>query len=299
MLISAALSSPVRGEVANRIVATIDGEPVTAFEVRRYGKERGAGELAEHEVLEALITEKILEKEIKAHGIAARDDEIDRYVDEIRTRNRMNEEQFRDALSKQGFTMEAYRKKVKTEIEKGQLVNREIRQRVNVSPEEIRRHYQTHLDDYEVAERVTVQGILFTLDPAADEVEVSRVRARAEHVRALAAQGRDFGDLAREFSEGPGADKGGELGTFAQGEMERPLEDVVFRLKPGQVSEPVRTRGGVYLLRVGDRVAAGHRPLEKVEDEIRESLYNEALEARFKSWLTQDLRERHHVEVLN
>ena len=299
VLLPALLFSAVRAEVANRIVATIDGEPVTAHELRRYAKDHGIGGEPEARVLDTLITDKLLEKEIKAQGITARDDEIDRYIQEIQARNGMDEERFTHALAEQGMTRESYRETVKNEIEKAQLVNREIRQRVNVSPEEIRRYYDAHLDDYAIAERVRVRDVFFALDPADDDAAVTHVRAKALEVRELALDGRDFAALARQFSEGPGADKGGELGTFGRGEMDRELEQAVFTLEPGKVSEPVRTAAGFHLLRVDQRIAAGHRPLEEVKDDIREALYNEALEQRFQDWLSRDLRERHHVEVLN
>src|SRR2546426_1163893 len=127
----------------------------------------------------------------------------------------------------------------------------------------------------------------------------AHARAKALEVRALALDGHDFGALAEQFSEGPGARKGGELGTFGRGEMEHDLEQAAFALEPGRVSEPVRASGGFHLLRVDERVGAGHKPLDEVQDEIRDTLYNQALEERFREWLSRDLRERHHVEVLD
>lgn len=293
-----ALAAASRAEIANRIVATVDGEPVTAHEVRQYAREHGNLQVADAQLLEALITDKLLEKEIKALGISAREEEIDRYVEEVRLRSGLDEERFKELLGSQGMTWQAYRAKVKAEIEKAQLVNREIRQRVNVSPQEIERYYGAHRDDYEIAERVKVRHILFRID-GPDEEAVARARAKAAEVRALAADGRDFGALARQFSDGPGADKGGELGTFGRGEMERTLDEAAFALKPAQVSEPVRTASGFHVLRVDDRIGAGHRPLEEVREEIRDRLYNAALEERFQQWLTRDLLERHHVEVMD
>ncbi|TMA99908.1 MAG: hypothetical protein E6J70_11905 [Deltaproteobacteria bacterium] len=117
-------------------------------------------------------------------------------------------------------------------------------------------------------------------------------------MRQLARDGRDFASLARQFSEGPGAEKGGEIGTFARGQMEQALEDAAFRLKAGEVSEPIQTVAGFHLLRAEEDIAAGHKSLDEVRDTIRDALYNEALEARFQQWLSRDLRERHHVEVL-
>jgi len=288
-----------RAEIADRIVATIDGEPITAHEVRQWWKERGLQESPETHVLDMLITEKLLQTEIKAQGISAKDDEIDRYIEEIQTRNGVDKEQFQKLLKEQGMTPEAYRAKVKNEIEKAQLVNREIRQRVNVSPEEIKRWYDAHADDYAIAERLRVRDIFFSLDDAATDEDVAHVRAKALEVRELAVGGKDFAALAQQYSDGPGADKGGELGTFKRGELDPALDEAAFALEPKKVSEPIRSGGGFHLLRVDERIAAGKRPLEEVKDEIRESLYNDALEERFQNWLSRDLRERHHVEVLN
>jgi len=287
-----------RAEVANRIVATVDGEPITAHELKQYAKDRDTGGAEGRQVLDALITDKLLEREIKALGILARDDEIDRYIHEVQARTGMDDARFKQALAGQGMTWEQYRSKVKMEIEKAQLVNREIRQHVNVSPEEIKRYYDTHLADYEIAEQIRVRDIFIPAE--SDDVEgLARARAKAEEVRALALAGRDFATLARQFSEGPGADKGGELGTFSRGEMERDLEEALLKLKPGEVSQPIRSGSGFHLLRLDQRIASGHKPLDEVKEDIRNTLYNEALEARFQQWLSHDLRERHHVEVLD
>jgi peptidyl-prolyl cis-trans isomerase SurA len=299
LVLPAVLAGAARAEVTDRIVATIDGEPVTTHELRRYVKERKAENTPESRVLEALITDKLLEKEIKAQGITARDDEIDRYVEEIQQRNGMDRERFQAALATQGLTLETYRARVKSELEKAALVNREIRQHVNVSPEEIRRYYDAHLGDYATAERVQVRDIFLAIEDPADEASVARARSKAIEVRGLAQDGHDFGALAEQFSEGPGAKKGGELGTFGRGELEHDLEQAAFALEAGKVSEPVRAGGGFHLLRVDERMGAGHKPLAEVQDDIRDALYNQALEDRFQNWLSHDLRERHHVEVLD
>jgi len=299
LVLPALLAAAARAEVTNRIVATIDGEPVTAHEVRRYAREHAEPGTPDARVLEALITDKLLEKEIKAAGISARDDEVDHYIDEIQQRNGMDREHFTAALAAQGMSFAAYRARVKSELEKAALVNREIRQHVNVSPEEIRRYYDAHLEDYATVERVKVRDIVRASEDPTDEGAVAHARAKALEVRALALDGRDFGALAAQFSEGAGAKKDGELGTFGRGEMEHDLEQASFALEPGKVSEPVRAGGGFHLLRVDQRIGAGHKPLDEVRDEIREALYNQALEERFQNWLSRDLRERHHVEVLD
>src|SRR5207247_3546167 len=81
LVVPALLAGAARAEIANRIVATIDGEPITAHEVRRYANERNAESTPATRVLEAPLTDKLLQKEIKAVGMTAHGDEADPYRD--------------------------------------------------------------------------------------------------------------------------------------------------------------------------------------------------------------------------
>ncbi len=286
-----------RAEVVNRVVATIDGDPVTARELARFRSERKAESLSEEQLLQALITDRLLEKEVTAKGITARPEDIEKYVQEVKTRSRMDDARFAQALGEQGLTLETYRQQIKREIEKSQLIAREVRQRVTISPEEIQRYYDAHAEDFGIAERVSVGEIVLKYEDTG-EAAVSRARAKAQEVCDLAHHGSDFARLAEQFSDGPAADKGGELGIFSRGEMTREFDDVVFRLKPGEVSDPIMMPGALHIFKVRERLEANRKPLADVKDEIEDKLYSEALEGRFEQWMSKDLFERHHVEVL-
>ena len=77
-VIAVLLVGPARAEVTNRIVATIDGEPITGHELRQWQQEQAdqGQEVPPDQALEALVTQKLLEKEIKAQGITARDEDV-------------------------------------------------------------------------------------------------------------------------------------------------------------------------------------------------------------------------------
>jgi peptidyl-prolyl cis-trans isomerase SurA len=288
--------------VVNRIIATVDGDPITVHEVERYREQSAAGgstEITEQQALEALITDKLLEKEVRDRKIEVKTEDIDRYVDQVKERNRIDDYRFEAALQAQGLTLARYRERIKGELEKSQLVNREIRGRVSVTPDEIERYYQANREDFRSGERVTVRAILFRIEPLDNDAEIERIRRKAEEVRQLAMSGRDFAELAKQFSEGPGAEKGGLLGTFARGEMDAELERVVFALTPGQLSSVVHGNQGFHLLRVDKLEPPGYRSLDESREQIRETLYQKAVEQRFQDWLSKDLRERHSVEVFN
>src|SRR5262249_29309348 len=246
-------------EVVNRIIATVDGDPITAHEVQQYREASTSSDLTEKEALEALITDKLLEKEVRDKKIEVKSEDIDRYVDQVKERNRIDSYRFEAALASQGLSLTRYRERIRGELEKSQLVNREIRGRVSVSPEEVERYYQANREDFRTGERVTVRAIIFRVEPLDGPAEVARIRLKADEVRQMAANGRTFEDLARQFSEGPGAEKGGLLGTFARGELDSELEQAVFALPPRTVSDVVRTDRAFHILRVDKFEPPGYR----------------------------------------
>ncbi len=291
---------PPEPKVTNRIVATIDGEPVTLYEL----KEFAAGDLRLRQasvdnamILETLITKRIIDKEIEAAGIVISDTDIDRYIDGVRARNRLSEEQLDAALAQEGVTMQSYRKQIMEELQKAQLINREIRGKVNVTPEDVERYYREHLEDYATPEQTTVSHIVLQLAADAAPEDVEAVMKRAANIHQQLEDGADFGELAQRVSEDAAAKSGGKLGTFKPGEMLDVLEAAVAELEPGEYSRPIRSEVGVHIVRLDQRTSASHEPLEGLAEGIKEHLYDAALEERYTRWLREDLRQRHHVEV--
>ncbi len=288
-----------RAEVVDRIIATVDGDPITAHELQQFRQERASADMTDKQLLDAIITDKLLEKEVREKGVTVKSEDIDRYVDQVKERNHIDNYRFEAALEAQGMTLERYRERIRIELEKSQLVNREIRGRVGIPPDEIERYYHAHREDYRTGERVVLRDIAFRIEVVDDDAEIAHIRAKADEVLQLAIGGRDFAALAKQFSEAPGADKGGLLGTFARGELEPELEEVAFVLKPGQLSQVIRTDKAFHLLRVDKFEPPGYRSLDEVKDQIRDTLYEKAIGQRFEDWLSRDLRERHSVEVFN
>jgi len=288
-----------RAEVINRIVATIDGEPVTDHELQRFNDEHGSAQVERSKVIEALVTDRILQKEVKAKGVTVRDEDVDAYLTEVKARNNMNDEQFAAALAQQGISLDQYRATVTSELEKSQLVNREIRSRVTISPEDVERYYETHKSDYASRPKVELSAIILRKDDLATADEMDALRARATQLQEEAKGSWRFGALAEKNTQGPGADDGGKLGTFEHGQLDPAIEAVVFDMKKGDVSDVIETADAYYIVKIDDVEDEGHAELDdEMKTQIREKLYEEALSTRFEGWLTKDLRERHQVEVL-
>jgi peptidyl-prolyl cis-trans isomerase SurA len=290
-----------RADLIDRVVATIDGDPVTLYELKQFAAQdvrtRQLTGVDQATMLDALVTKRIIDKEAAAQGIVVSDEEVDRYIAGIRERNQITEDQLAAALSQQGVGLDEYRNQVREELQRAQLISREIRGKVNVTPEEVERYYEANLKDYETPPQIAVSHIVLLLPPDAPPEKVDEVMKRAEEIHAQLDNGADFSELARKYSEDAAAAGGGKLGTFKHGELFQVLEDAVDKLEPGQYSKPVRSPIGVHIVRLDERSESAHKPLDSLADEIKERLYNAALEERYNRWLREDLRKRHHVEI--
>jgi peptidyl-prolyl cis-trans isomerase SurA len=243
------------------------------------------------------VLDKIIQKQVEILGLKASDQQIDGYIESIRTRNNMSEEQLMEVLKQQGMSWDQYRIQVRSDIERANLINREIRNKVNVSPEEVERYYKAHLDEYGASTKVTARLISFLVPRDASDADKAAIRAKAEEVQKLAADGGNFAKLAKEHSQGPAAEEGGDIGEVQPDEMQPEFAKAVKGLAPGQVSPLIVNGEGFHILKIDKSSGETHRPLSEVSDEIKEKLYKEAMESRYDRWLNQDLRSRHHVET--
>jgi peptidyl-prolyl cis-trans isomerase D len=122
---------------------------------------------------------------------------------------------------------------------------------INPDEAELRSYYQARKSNYVIPEQRRASHILIKLPKDADQAAVAAARKKLEQLKQQLAQGADFAKLAREYSQDPGSAKqGGDLGFFSRGTMDEALEKVVFSMKPGEVSGPVRTPFGLHLVKL-------------------------------------------------
>lgn len=299
---SLALAVPAAAKVINKIIATVDGDPITQYELREYEKadiraRQDGTRLDTAVLLDALITDRLIAKEAIEKGVIVREEDVDRYIGDIKQRNNLTDEQLEAALQAQGITLQAYRKQIRQEIERQQLIGREIRGKVNVTPEEVQRYYEAHLADYEMPERYRIAHIVFQVPPDATQAQIDAVRAEAQAVYDQIEAGADFAEMAKRYSQDATGESGGELGWFEPNQLVDSLAQAVDPLDEGEVSRPVEGPAGIHLVVVLEREQASHRDLSDLQDQIKEKLYTAALEDRYQKWLTEELRKRHDVDI--
>jgi peptidyl-prolyl cis-trans isomerase SurA len=284
-----------RPELVGAVVASVDGVPITLLDLEKFSASSGRllspeERASQAAMLDSMVNMKMFEAEFARQGISASDADVETYIDNLMESTGSNRQAVRDALARMGLTWEEYFERMRQEVQRLALVNREVRARVNITPEEIERTWRED-SQYVLPERIEIGHIYIPIGD--DGTEAARARAQA----AWQAATGNFGRAAAEYSRGPNADEGGILGTFRPEELSPMFRQAVANLKPGDVSEPFQDEGAFHIVKVVSMVEPERVPLEQVRTELEEKLYNETLEARFRRWVDEDLRKRHHITM--
>jgi peptidyl-prolyl cis-trans isomerase D len=147
-----------------------------------------------------------------------------------------------------------------------------FRSKVVLSDEEVREYYDENLEKFKIPKTVEARHILLKVNKDADPETVKKTKDRALHILKLAKEGKDFAELAKQYSEGPTRDKGGYLGKFKKEDMVKPFADAAFSLKAGEISEPVRTQFGWHIIKVEKVNEASTTSFDDAKKDIQKKL---------------------------
>lgn len=136
------------------------------------------------------------------------------------------------------------------------------------SDDELLEYYDSNLQDYETEDNVTASHILIELAPDADDEEKSAASEKIKKAKERVDGGEDFAVVAKEMSEGPSAEQGGDLGSFGRGMMVPEFENVAFAQDAGSVSEPFLTEFGWHVVKTIAKTEEGLLPLDEVKDDV-------------------------------
>ena len=217
---------------------------------------------------------------------------LEKMIDEIlllQEAEKRNLDKDKDILAK----VDRYRKRLITE----KLYRQIASERAKISEKEIQDYYQEHKDRFRQPERIRVRQILILVPPNAGPEKVAKAKKKAEEVLARVKAGEDFAELAKKYSEGPTAGRGGDLGYFTRGRMVPAFEKAAFSLKKvGDTSGLVRTKFGFHIIELTGRQPARELPLEEARDRIVRQLES-AKRREIRRSLAEELRKKANVKV--
>jgi peptidyl-prolyl cis-trans isomerase SurA len=304
---SAAPASPYGGNTVEEIVVRINDQIITLSDYDRAMKELDAEEHqkgasmqeiseAHKDLLRNLMDQQLWLSKGKELDIKGETELIQR-LNEIRKQNRLDSmEALEKAAKEQGVSFEDFKANVRNQIITQLVMRQEIGRRVQFTPGEAQHYFEQHKQDYAQDESVRLAEILISVDSADDAAKLAAAQAKAADVENKLKAGGDFSQLAKSFSDGSTAAEGGDLGQFKRGALAKVLEDATFALKSGQVTDPIRTRQGLVILKVVEHVPGGVPAFKDVEPQVEENFYMVRMEPAMRAYLSK-MREDAFIDI--
>lgn len=249
-------------------------------------------------VLRGLIDRELLLQKGKDLDITA-DTELIKKLDELRKQLKMDSlDDLEKAAAAQGVSFEDFKQNMRTEIITQQVIQREVGGRINITKDDEQQFYDLHKSELEHPEQVTLSEILVSTEKDGDDPQkIAAAEAKANDLLKQIRAGASFEDIAKKYSDGTTAAQGGDLGEpFERGKLAKPLEDVTFSLKKGEVSNVIRTKQGFVILKVTDHQMAGIPAMSEIENRLQEAVYMQKLQPALRLYLTK-LREEAFIDI--
>jgi len=313
MMVAAAVlgAAPrVEARVVEKIAAVVGTDVILASEVEEKaapllvdlahitdaGKRAARATALRHEVLDRLIDDQLISEQAAELHLTVTPEQVDASIAEIKRQNNIDDKQLDEALRGQGMSMASYRADLKKQLLRFRVLNIAVGSKVTITDEDVRAYYQRFYKAGGANVQVRASHIFLAIPEGADAGAVAEKQALGKKLVERAAT-EDFGKLAREYSDDAATRKeGGDLGYFGKDMLPKPIEELVFSMKVGEIAGPVRAHRGFHVIKLVDRKSTDAKPLSEVEDEIRGQLRQREMEKQTKTYLA-DLRKRSLVDV--
>ncbi|MFC2091989.1 peptidylprolyl isomerase [Elusimicrobiota bacterium] len=234
-------------------------------------------------ILDQMIDEKLLVQKAEKEKVRITDAEVDQGMDEIRARFG-TEVEFQNEISKQGMSGEAFRDNVSKQLRVIKLINMKVQSKIQPPTEdEIKQYYKEHEEEMVAPEQVRVRHILVkSQEESTDAAAKKKINEIYDKVKK---DPDKFSSFAEQYSEGPSAAKGGDLGFFSRGDMVKEFEDTAFAMEVGQMSKPVKTRFGYHIIKLISKKASEKKTFSEVSDRLKNILYQVKMEKEYEAYL--------------
>src|SRR3569833_372717 len=214
------------------------------------------------QVLERLILQEIQAQRANKAGLKVPDETLNSALSAVAQRNNLPLSQLPEALQQQGIDYAAYREDMRKELTLGLLRQRDVLQRIAITPREIDQYMEKQAKMPSADQEYNVSHILIAVPQEATPAQLDAAAKQAQDVSARAQKGEDFAKLALAYSKSQTALEGGALGWRKGGELPTFLADTIAKLKPGEVSEPLRTPTGFHIIRLNEVRGSGKKAIE-------------------------------------
>jgi peptidyl-prolyl cis-trans isomerase SurA len=308
---AAAPASPYGGMTVEDIIARVNDQIISSSDYERAQKEldqearqRGASmqevSAAHKDLLRSLIDQQLWLSKGKELGVTGETELVNRLNDIRKQYNLASLEDLEKAAKEQGVSYEDFKANIRNGIITQEVMRDEVGRHISITPGEAQRYFDQHKQDYVQPESVQLSEILISTSAAGstseDPQKVPEAEAKAKEVEAKLKAGADFSQLARTYSDGSTGATGGDLGQFKRGALAPVLEEQVFSLKAGEITQPIRTKQGIIILKVNQHTPGGVPEFKDVEQDVEQAYYMSKMEPAIRDYLTK-MRDDSYIEI--
>ena len=256
-------NTPSRIVPVDRIVAVVNDDVITQNELnerirlvtrqlQRQGATLPPADVLARQILERMINDRVQLQLAKDDGLKVDDLTLDRTIERIAQENKMSVADFRKALEQDGIKYSRFRDDIRNEILIARLREKDVDNKIVVTDAEVDTELAREAREADANVEYELSHILVAVPPQAnaDQIEARRQRALAA-LEALR-RGANFGQIAAQYSDAPDALQGGSLGWRAASRLPTLFVDVLKRMKPGDVSDILRSPNGFHIVKLID-----------------------------------------------
>ena len=301
----------VHGATVDRIVAVVNNEPIMQSEVEDMlapiymnMKEEFKGdelmnrfEQARLRILNQLIEDQLIFQEAEKLGVKVEEHEIDEMMLDFKKQFKSDEE-MNEALKFRGLTLNRLRKSYSKQIAIKKMHGYEVRSKIMVSPQEIQAYYDAHKEGFSEKGQWLLSSITIRKKDEAIQkgTKSEDERKKIEWILNELKSGKDFSDMAKQYSQDIHAKEGGELGAVKMSELAPEVEEVIGKLEPGQLTGIVETESSFHIFRLDGKVPTKYKELNEVRDDILNLLYRKEAEEKYKTWI-EELKQKAFISI--
>lgn len=220
---------------------------------------------------------------------------VDGQIEAIRAKFKSKSE-FKKAFGDEGLA--AYRASVYRELLAKKAEAMAVDSKVTVTDAQVREFFDKNKANYKRPRQFKASHIMVKVDPSSNAAELKELQKKADDLFARAKAGEDFYNLAYYNSDDRSKFVGGDLGTFHEGQTVKEFEDALRKMKPGEISEPIKTMYGYHIIKLVEVNEPRQLNFDEVKDKIRETLEKQQREAAYEKWMAE-LKAKYPVQRLD
>jgi len=244
------------------------------------------------QMIDLLIEEALLDIRADELKIMLTDEELDAEVDQYRKQNGLSQIEFEELLERRQSTLTDFRNNYQKRTKRSLVINQEIRSQIDIPDERLKALYDSGEGK---TVRIRARHILLVLKNDASAEESETVRQKLIWIKEQIQSGKSFTEMADLYSQDPSVKNNhGDLGFFGKNDMVREFAEVAFSLKPGTISDPVRSQFGFHLIEVLESKADPLESFEKVKPKLYQEEYKKIFDQKYREFI-QNLKQKARI----